>query len=215
MRLRHRHLNAASYGGDILLDARYLDLSNNSAVSSWSNRANVNNPAAQANVSNQPTYQTNQLNGNAGVSFDGTDDFLSWSGVNVRFTLVVYERTGSQTQYGSLWGSTGIEHIFDNDNKWASGSFGGNRWSESTWTSNGSSLTPTASQSISATASIITVLLNNLTTNTISQTRERTFSTRVPFARIYQYFTSQTNFANSVAKRLRHAAAFSFKISCN
>lgn len=215
MRARHRHFNAAHCGGDLLLDSRYLALNNNDAVSSWTNRANSSNNAAQATAANQPTYQTNQLNGNPAVSFDGSDDFVSWTAATVKFALAVCERTGTQTQYGALFGSTvGIRHIFGASNRWAESAFGGDAWGNSTWTSNGTSLAPYTNDSFSSTAAIVTILLTTSSTS-VGQTRERTFSNRVPFARIYQLFTSQSDFGSAVTKRIRHASAYSFKISCN
>ena len=226
MRARHRHFNAAHCGGDLLLDSRYLALNNNDAVSSWTNRANASNNASQSGSTERPTYLTNQLNGNPAVSFDGSNDWVSWTGAKVRFALTVYERTGTQARYGALWGSTGgTEQLFGDSsagtsNTWIDHSVANTqtstaKWRDGTWTYNGSAFDQNAGGSVSQTASIVTALLTDLSTNTISRTRERDFGSRVPFARVYQLFTSQTNFANSIAKRIRHAAAFSFKISCN
>lgn len=226
MRARHRHFNAAHCGGDLLLDSRYLALSNDDAVSSWTNRANASNNASQSSSTVRPTYKTNQLNGNPAVSFDGSNDWLTWTGAKVRFALTVYERTGSQTRYGALWGSTGgTEQLFGNssagaadtwiDDALANSQSSTAKWRDGTWTSNGASLNVNSGGNVSQTPSIVTVLLSDLSTNTISRTRDRDFDARVPFARVYQLFTSQTDFANSVAKRIRHAAAFSFKIACS
>jgi hypothetical protein len=54
---------------------------NGSAVSSWPESSGNGHPAAtQATATNQPTLQTNSLNGHKTVSFSGADDFLSLSG---------------------------------------------------------------------------------------------------------------------------------------
>ncbi len=77
MRARHRHFNSRFAGAGIVLDSRYINQSNNTAVATWHDRSNNNWNAIQATSTAQPIFKTNQLNGNPVVSFDGTTDRLS------------------------------------------------------------------------------------------------------------------------------------------
>jgi hypothetical protein len=76
MRARHRHFNPKDAGADLVLDARYIAQSDNTAVSSWADRSGNATDATQSNSGNRPTFRTAQQGGNGGVDFDGSDDFL-------------------------------------------------------------------------------------------------------------------------------------------
>ncbi len=61
------------------VNASHLSLSNNDLVTSWTDfSGNVNN-ADQVDVSKQPVFLTNQINGLPAVSFDGVNDYLDFS----------------------------------------------------------------------------------------------------------------------------------------
>lgn len=77
MRARHRHFNARHAGADLVLDSRYIDQSDNTAVSAWPDRSANNHTVSQSTAASQPTFRTNQLNGNPVVRFDGSADFLN------------------------------------------------------------------------------------------------------------------------------------------
>lgn len=77
MRARHRHFNPRDAGALVALDSRYgFSLSGGSSVSSWLDRTNNANNADQATAANQPKYETNELNGQPVIRFDGTNDDL-------------------------------------------------------------------------------------------------------------------------------------------
>jgi hypothetical protein len=76
MRARHRHFNPKDAGADLVLDARFINQSDNTVVSTWADRSGNSYNATQATGANQPTFKTNQTGGNAGVDFDGTNDSL-------------------------------------------------------------------------------------------------------------------------------------------
>lgn len=86
MRYRRRRIYQMSSGAssaDVALDnlvlhleADDLSLSNDAAVTSWSDQSTQGNNAAQATGTNQPVYKTNIQNGLPAVLFDGTDDYL-------------------------------------------------------------------------------------------------------------------------------------------
>ena len=76
MRARQRHLKPKSIGAFIALDSRYINQSDNTAISQWNDISGSGNNATQAAGSNQPTFQTAELGGSGVVRFDGTNDFL-------------------------------------------------------------------------------------------------------------------------------------------
>lgn len=61
---------------------------NGSTVSQWSDISGNNNHATQGTAANQPTYvaATSGVNGNAYLSFDGTNDYLSANGLATTLT---------------------------------------------------------------------------------------------------------------------------------
>jgi hypothetical protein len=94
MRARHRHFNQRHAGAGVVLDARYINQADNTAVSTWSDRSGNGYDAAQATPANQPTFQTAEIGGNPIVSFDGTNDNLTLAGAvaylkNVGYGLLV------------------------------------------------------------------------------------------------------------------------------
>ena len=80
MRARHRHFNPRAMGAKLVLDARYVDQADNTAVSTWSDRSGNGWDATQATGANQPTLQTAEFGGQNIVRFDGTNDRLEANG---------------------------------------------------------------------------------------------------------------------------------------
>ena len=73
MRARQRHFNAGRAGAAIVLDARFIAQSDNTAVSQWDDRSGNGKNASQATAANQPTFQVAEMNGNPVVRFDGAN----------------------------------------------------------------------------------------------------------------------------------------------
>lgn len=64
-------------GIQLWLDASQITgLTDGDTVATWSDESGESNDATQSTSSYQPTYQTNELNGEPIVRFDGTDDYL-------------------------------------------------------------------------------------------------------------------------------------------
>jgi hypothetical protein len=62
-------------------DASTITL-NGSTVSQWNDKSGNGRNASQATAANQPTYTPSGLNGKPVLTFDGSDDFLSFQGVH-------------------------------------------------------------------------------------------------------------------------------------
>ena len=77
MRARQRHVNARHAGAVLVLDARYINQADNTAVSTWSDRSASGYDFSQATGANQPTLQTAEVGGSSIVRFDGSNDKLT------------------------------------------------------------------------------------------------------------------------------------------
>lgn len=105
MRARQRHFNAGRAGAAIVLDARFIAQSDNTAVSQWDDRSGNGKNASQATAANQPTFQIGELNGNPVVRFDGANppnaDFLDVSSltVNQPITFVAVWKANGGSNY--------------------------------------------------------------------------------------------------------------------
>ena len=76
MHRRNRHINPKHAGAYIAMDSRFISgLSNGSLVTTWTNRVGNFNFTISTDT-NKPTYNTNQIAGNPGVNFDGSNDYL-------------------------------------------------------------------------------------------------------------------------------------------
>ena len=72
MRARQRHFNPKDAGAFLALDSRYgFSLSDGATISTWDDRSDTNN-AIQNTSARQPTYETNELNGQPVVRFNAS-----------------------------------------------------------------------------------------------------------------------------------------------
>jgi hypothetical protein len=97
MRARQRHFKfGAISNAKIVLDSRYIQQSDNTSVSSWSDRSGNGNDVSQATPANQPTFQTAEQGGNGVVRFDGSNDVLTRAEIGisspVKGTIIVYAK---------------------------------------------------------------------------------------------------------------------------
>lgn len=113
MRARHRHFNPQAAGATLCLDSRYgFDQSTGTAVSTWEDRTSTNNDGTQSTSANRPIYNTNAINGNPAVSFDGSNDFLSYATSVFSYTggatvIAALKPTAGSSEYGSVIGEFG------------------------------------------------------------------------------------------------------------
>ena len=100
MRARQRHFKfGAISNAKIVLDSRYIQQSDNTALSSWADRSGNANDVSQSTPANQPTFQTAEQGGNGIVRFDGSNDVLTRAEIGisspVKGTLICFLKRNS------------------------------------------------------------------------------------------------------------------------
>jgi hypothetical protein len=92
MRARHRHFSYKAAGAVLAYDSRYLTDSDGTALQTWPDRSGAYN-ATEATAAKRPLVRTwaNGINGSTALRFDGIDDSLQAVNVplNVYITVVV------------------------------------------------------------------------------------------------------------------------------
>jgi hypothetical protein len=79
-------------------DASTITLDGTTA-SQWSDISGNNRHATQATKANQPTYTPNGLNGKPVLTFDGSNDFLSFQGVHdAQWSIAIVGRSNGNSQ---------------------------------------------------------------------------------------------------------------------
>lgn len=103
MRARHRHFNARDAGATGVFDSRYISFADNAAVDTWTSRTGSNN-ISQSNSANRPVYQVNQINGNPSVYWDGgaSDELTFASALSYSNTSVVTVFKNGDATNGSV-----------------------------------------------------------------------------------------------------------------
>lgn len=103
MRARHRHFNARDAGATGVFDSRYISFADNAAVDTWTSRTGSNN-LSQSNSANRPVYQVNQINGNPSVYWDGgaSDELTFASALSYSNTSVVTVFKNGDATNGSV-----------------------------------------------------------------------------------------------------------------
>jgi hypothetical protein len=247
MSRRHRHLNARDLGAKLVLDARYIDQSDNTAVSTWADRSGNGYDATQTNGTFQPTFQTAEFGGNGVVRFDGSNDFLNANGA-----AGVLRNVGGGTLFGVFKFNafhTGVVLIFTSGTSTSATrlgiavtaltngehQLGGRRLDADSFVTlraQANSNNPRIMTGVADYANSDAFLFlesTQVVSNTNFQTAGNTSNTdsqsvqvgAVSAASQYlngdigQALAFNTALTASQRKRVEHAAAFSFKISCN
>ena len=226
MRLRQRHFNPRGFGANLVLDARFIDQSDNTAVTSWVDRSGNSNNADQSTAANQPTFQTNEINGNPVVEFDGlaapNGDILNITSpielTNFEAIGVVNRATNAQTV---LLGSdvnaatktyvgvyTNIGSIIQFENGTQTNLISENTSGNSIYGFNNSSFFRNLSKTNWSTAYPNTNARFARVGGRIGSAFER-------LAGKLGSLSVLPSISDSARKRITHAAALSFKIACN
>lgn len=227
MRARQRHLKPKSIGAFIALDSRYINQSDNTAVSSWVDISGNSNNANQANATNQPTFQTAELGGNGVVRFDGSNDFLESPTItkNQPYTVfaISYPRQYKFGGYNSFFEDTslgcttfiGLQGGVSKHGAHAGVDLFGPTSTLNTWFL-GSYVFNTSSSKVS---------INSGTTFT-GNAGSRNLNGKFQLGRSWDssaYYNNDTAFAiacegafsDALRKRCEHSAAYSFKLACS
>jgi hypothetical protein len=239
MRARHRHFNPAHAGADLVLDARYIPQSDNTAVSTWADRSGNGYDASQATAAYQPTFQTAELGGNGVVRFDGSDDFLQGTPVAQGQAGATWLIVGKGNGGRDAFFSQGSSGVFTADVLFAINLDNTRLWQVNNG-ADGSYTAPSASgfvvQSIAFNGTLsgtdrLVCRINGTNTVTSTFTPPATTATGGTNFNIGTYIAAPAAWylggdvavvtaipsapSTALRKRLEHAAAFSFKISCN
>jgi hypothetical protein len=104
MRARHRHFNAAHAGATAIFDSRFMSgFSDGASVDTWVSRSGSND-ISQATAANRPTYETNEINGNPSVYWDGgaNDELTFASALSYSNTSIVTVYKNEDATNGSV-----------------------------------------------------------------------------------------------------------------
>lgn len=224
MRARQRHFNPAHAGCKIALDSRFLSLSNNDLVSTWSARSPASlSPTASGGV--RPTYLTNIINGNPAIRFLGSQYFIntveSVSGPRTVIAVAANRRASlNSTSVDGVFslGQGGNATVGSLDAATFNG-FGSATQRRVTF---GSPNRKNGGTSINLNLDEYCIASGN-TSQTITRAgfligaQREQFGTIVFFSQqdILLVAVAQPQLSLDLIRRLEHAAAFSFKISCN
>ena len=233
MRRRHRHFNPKDAGATAAFDARYgITVANGDGVDTWTNRVGSNN-ATQSSSTKRPIFRaTGGYSNSPALEFDGSNDELDHSislTVAPNLMMMVATRTGGDDF--SAVAAFMPPNTANFNNLYA-------RWSGANWgvapSDSGQSILNTwricsAKPASTNTGSSSTTMWTdgaNETTKTggryggDNQNRRQIGSTG-SIAPVYllgsisQVVAIPADVGNPLRKRLEHAAAYSFKISCN
>jgi hypothetical protein len=241
MRRRHRHFNPAHAGAAIVLDSRYgFSQADNTAVSSWEDRSGNNNDATQATAAAQPTYETNEVGGQPAVRFDGSN-FLTASAVSAPTASSIIATCrpsttsgndrnafyyGNSSNFSPNFNWVGVGKNFSTA-KWISGNY--NNPTEASVVSSANYTTnATIAAGITNDASTNRLFLNGADEGTASSTTVSINAAALPTlgrrgglaggyyaGDIFNLSWFLSAITASVRRRVEHAAAYAFKISCN
>jgi len=223
MRARHRHFNPKDAGAVAAYDTRFITgLNDGDNVATWSSRTGTND-ATQATVGNQPNYETNEINGNPVVNFTpaNADQFVISISVPASWTEVAVLRRATNAINSILFGNSSVGRY----SFW---------WFTDNVIYSNPSNTVTFSPAQTTTGPHIVSTTKNSTSQMRAYLNSVAFSAAQSspassgsFNRIGAVTTNYNNGAignlclldsfvsNSLRRRLEHASAFSFKISCN
>ena len=136
MRARQRHLNARHAGAMFVLDARFIDQSDNTAVSTWADRSGNSYDVSQSTGANQPTLQTGEVGGSSIVRFDGSNDYLVRSdtgfptgditivGVNKQNNALASAEYRTVLSYGQAASGKAVFYAYGEDINFGTDAFG-------------------------------------------------------------------------------------------
>lgn len=244
MHRRARHLNHGSAGAVLALDSRFITgLSDGDPVSTWTDRSASANNATQTGTA-RPTFETAEQGGQPVLRFDGTNDFLvcnSYASLSAS-TIIGAGKSNITTGNDRNMFYFGNANVFSpnfnwvgigknySSAKWISGNYNnpndGSVVSSAAFTTNAAVASGITNDSgtnrlfvngdAEGTKASVTININTSARPTIGR-RGAESSADVWFwnGDIYCVNLIPSAVSSSLRRRLEHAVAFSFKISCS
>jgi hypothetical protein len=226
MRARHRHFNPAHAGATAVFDSRFLSgFSDGASVDTWVSRSGSND-ISQATAANRPTYETNEINGNPSVFWDGgaNDELTFASSVSyASVTLlcvykngdatngsVVFARNNNSSDYNFFTTNTAI---LQNSGRTITNTHNlGNVFLIASSTKENSASMNVFVNGKATTAQNVVSNANFISTGIGRYGAGTQFNTE---GHLGLAVMANVSMATPIRKRCEHAAAYCFKISCN
>lgn len=246
MRARHRHFNYGSADGALALDSRFINASNGSSVSSWTDRSAGGRTATTPSGRGDPTLSTRQIGGSDTVQFaSASNQALSTNNKNLfknvagATVIVVYKATTNSSQtsmFADLTSSKGFSRVAmfltpaqlavarNNTSGSATSVSGGSPATDAHIATLVANFSANPLENFLDGASLGTANFsptgNTPNNDSADNTTIGAFINDVGFTQHYNGHLGviaayQRAVSSSLRKRLEHAAAYSFKISCN
>ena len=221
MRARHRHIKSKSLAASVCLDARYVSASNGASVQTWSDQSGLSRDASQGTSASRPTFVESASGGQPALNFNS--QFMTFSSAvsSTRPVSII------AVQWKNATGAR-IASLSNDDDTYAAVD-----WSDGTIYAEGHGIRGGSFGSGNlTTATIFSTLTDSLDAvfvNGSERTRTQIGSTgdTANFTTLGRTYSNSSNgrlafvlaissaLTASQRKRIEHAAAFSWKISCN
>jgi hypothetical protein len=239
MRARHRHFNPRDAGANVVYDARYISgVSIGGSVSTWPDRSRNAYDATQTTGANQPTLEDGpavRTNGSSHFMVIPTGPTIN-TGVghcvlitvkqiafgNSSFPGIVNIKTNESNSWEATFAASGQTAF-----RWmltgSQSSFARLRWNVSSNTNkqivafqyNGSGAETSGNTSLKVDGDTKSLTPASVFANLTHEARIGRHNNNYGNNDYHQIALLNFDVANPLRKRLEHAAAFSFKISCN
>lgn len=242
MRARQRHLNARHAGAMFVLDARFINQADNTAVSTWADRSGNGYDVSQATGTNQPTLQTGEVGGSSIVRFDGSNDTLGRSDTGFPTGDITFISVSKQNNslpnltyagvmmYGQSALTKGVLVLYATDTNYGTNGFGPSQYGDGVAVSNSTGVYNVSSWYRSSTN--YSVHINGGTASTKSMTTatalqgtnglhigSSTFSQTTPAnflnGDIGNVILFASSLADSLRRRLERGCGLTWKIACS
>ncbi len=235
MHRRARHLNPGSAGAVVALDSRFITgLSDGNAVTSWADRSGVGNNADQPTSANQPVFKINAQGGQPVVRFDSTDDGLigNFNYSVTSQTVVMAIKMSSVTTFQRLYTQSDASFDYATANNYIpllrqsggniaaynNGTFYAGISTDSNWhiwSASHSGTTITNRRDGANPATGIATLSKTFTRYGMGFSLGDNPVVEAIGGDVGSLIVWTSDISGALRRRLEHAAAYSFKLSCN
>jgi hypothetical protein len=240
MHRRNRHLLGKAIGANLVLDSRYIQGSDGTAIGTWSDRSGNGKDATQATSNKRPLLRTgsNGINGNPVLNFDGSDDAMVISSITFKsffyILMVVQLNTSSilcehspDTNNNSGFYVYGQFNANVNINRAGVGNAGASLNSPTNWIGSSNAIvfwyyagTNDWNYYTNFNQIVKNNVFNSLNNTNTDATNELNIMARNEVSlysagKLGLMIVSSGTYSPEFRKRINHLAAFSFKIACS